>query len=362
MKIALITNIPAPYRIPVYNKIAKELDNNFTVFYCAKIESNRKWSIGELRHNHIFLKERVFQYKDRYIYFNPEIWKRLKNYDPSVVITVGFNPTVLLGWLYAVIYRKKHIPMSDGWLKSEANLSKLHFFIRKIVYKYSDAFIGVSKHTLSMFEHYGIPKEKIFQSQLCVDNKRFRQFISTQKTYDVMFSGQFIESKMPFFFLEIVKKLKEYKRDLKILLIGSGSLEDKILRELNQSKINYDFPGFVQQENLPKYYASSKLLLFPTRSDSWGIVANEACAVATPVITCDNAGAANDLIIDGVTGFVLPLNSDLWVEKTLELLNDKNLYNKISRTAIEKVQEYNFDVATEGFIKACEKSLEAKCQ
>jgi len=359
LKIALITNIPAPYRIPLYDKIAKKFDGDFIVFYCAKTEPNRKWDVGRLAHNHIFLKGRVFRYKGRYIYFNPEIWKRLKDHDPSVVITVGFNPTMLLGWLYTVIYRKRHIPMSDGWLKSEANLSKLHFFIRKVVYKYSDAFIGASRHTISMFEHYGILKEKIFRSPLCIDNKKFGRFINTKKEYDIIFSGQFIERKMPFFSLEIVKKLKEYKRDLRILLIGSGPLEDKILKELNESKIDYDFPGFVQQENLPKYYASSKLLLFPTQSDPWGIIANEASAVGTPVITCDNAGVANDLIIDGVTGFVLPLDSDLWAEKTLELLNDKNLYNKISRAAIEKVQEYNFDVATEGFIKACEKLLEA---
>jgi len=357
MKVTLITNIPAPYRIPIMNRVAERFGGAFCVYYCASKEPNRMWKLQELKHPHYFLKQRMIRFKGRYIHINFDVWKYLSLFKPDVVVTGGFNPTMLLGWLYTVIYRKKHVPMTDGWLKSEANLSQLHFFIRKIVYKYSNAFVGASKHTMSMFEHYDIPKEKIFQSQLCVDNKKFGQFLGAKKEYDIMFSGQFIDRKMPFFFLEVAKKLKGSKRDLKVLLIGSGPLQNGVLRELNQNKINYDFLGFVQPDDLPKYYASGKLLLFPTQSDPWGIVANEACAVGTPVITCDNAGVANDLIIDGVTGFVLPLKSDLWVKKILELLDKKDLYDKISKGAIEKVQEYNFDVAAEGFIKACEKSL-----
>lgn len=357
MKVALITNIPAPYRIPVMDRLAERLGSAFCVYYCAQKEPNRMWKLQELKHPHYFLKQRMIRFRGRYIHINFDVWKHLSLFKPDIVITVGFNPTMLLGWLYTLVYKRKHVPMSDGWLKSEANLSRLHFFIRKVVYEYSDAFIGASKHTISMFEHYGIPKGKIFQSQLCVDNKKFGRFLGAKKEYDIMFSGQFIDRKMPFFFLEVAKKLKKHKEDLKVLLIGSGPLRNTVLKELNQNEINHDFPGFVQQDDLPKYCASSRLLLFPTQSDPWGIVANEASAVGVPVVTCDNAGAANDLIIDGVTGFVLALDSDLWVKKILELLDDKGLYDKMSKAAIKKVQEYNFDVAVEGFIKACEKSL-----
>jgi glycosyltransferase involved in cell wall biosynthesis len=282
----------------------------------------------------------------------------LKIQNPDIVVTTSFNPTMLIGWIYTRFYKKKHIVMSDGWLKSEEKLSKIHFIIRKIVYRYADAFIGASKHTLSMFEQYGVSKEKIFHSCLCIDNKFFRQFVNNKKKYDVMFSGQFIERKLPFFFIEVVKKLKRLKRNLNVLLIGSGPLLDIVIIKLKQSKINYVYPGFVQQKELPKYYASSKILLFPTESDPWGVVANEACAAGVPVITCMNAGVANDLIIDGFNGYVLPLDVDLWVYKILKLLGDISLYKKMSRSAIEKVRDYNSAVAAEGFIKACEKSLE----
>jgi glycosyltransferase involved in cell wall biosynthesis len=359
-RIVLITNIPAPYRIPILNLIAEKYGDGFTVIYCAKKESNRKWDLPKMTHNYIFLKENIIKKNGKSIHNNPGVLRYLNRINSDIVVTTGFNLTFIYAFLWSLLHRKKHIPMTDGTLLSESFLTWKHRLARKFVYEFSSAFIGASEGSENLYMSYGIPENKIFRSPLCIDNKRFGRYLGAEKKYDVMFSGQFIEGKMPFFFLEVVKKLKEYKRDLKVLLIGLGPLEDKILKELNQNKINYDFPGFIQQENLPKYYASSKLLLFPTQSDPWGIVANEASAVGTPVITCDNAGAANDLIINKVNGFVLPLDSDLWAKKILELLNDKNLYDRMSKIAIKKVQEYNFGVAAKAFIKACEKSLRVK--
>ena len=38
----------------------------------------------------------------------------------------------------------------------------------------------------------------------------------------------------------------------------------------------------------------------------------------------------------------------------MELLNDEGLYDEMSEAAIKKVQDYDFDAAAEGFIKACD--------
>jgi glycosyltransferase involved in cell wall biosynthesis len=39
------------------------------------------------------------------------------------------------------------------------------------------------------------------------------------------------------------------------------------------------FAGFVQKEQLPAYYALCDALMFPTHSDTWGLVVNEAMAL-----------------------------------------------------------------------------------
>jgi hypothetical protein len=46
MKTLLLTNIPAPYRIPVFNRVANVLGDDFLVVFFAGIEPNRMWDVG----------------------------------------------------------------------------------------------------------------------------------------------------------------------------------------------------------------------------------------------------------------------------------------------------------------------------
>jgi len=43
-RIVIVTNIPAPYRIPIYQRLAAKLGyNNFHVIFCSQKEDNREW-------------------------------------------------------------------------------------------------------------------------------------------------------------------------------------------------------------------------------------------------------------------------------------------------------------------------------
>ncbi len=154
MKTCIITNIPAPYRNPILEIVGNEFKNDFLMIFCAKKESNRKWNLDNFNFNHLFLKENMKAKSNGYDYVhnNPDVFKELKKFNPDIIITTGHNPTHLYAWLYSLIFRKKHIPMSDGWIFSENNLSFLHRIIRKIVFLTSSSFIGASKNTFLLFE------------------------------------------------------------------------------------------------------------------------------------------------------------------------------------------------------------------
>src|ERR1700761_3739691 len=82
------------------------------------------------------------------------------------------------------------------------------------------------------------------------------------------------------------------------------------------------FGGYARQSELPVHYARSRLMLFPSAGEPWGVVANEACAAGVPVIVSPRAGAANDLVRDGDNGRVLPLDVGRWSDAVLALLSD----------------------------------------
>src|SRR6185369_13591002 len=136
MRIVIVTNMPAPYRIPSWNRIAKEKDVELVVIFCTRKEPNRHWTIPEMLFEHIFLEENYRVKKDgtTFVHNNKDVWKHLKKINPDIVITGGFNPTMLYAFLYCLVRRKKHIPLSDAWKISEQHLSFPHRIARKIVY------------------------------------------------------------------------------------------------------------------------------------------------------------------------------------------------------------------------------------
>lgn len=349
----LLTNIPAPYREMVHELVSKKLNGHYTVLYCDQKEPNRDWSFTFGNYKYLFLKRRMLTYKSRFIHFNPDVWKILNSLNPDVVITAGsFNPTMLIAFFWSKIKGRKHIPMTDGWLKSENTLSLIHRLVRKVVYHFSDAFIGASKHSLELYKSYGCLEKAIFQSHLCANNEYFSQFITTAKKYDLMFSGQFIERKMPLFFAEVAKCIKDQRGQCSVLILGSGELKSQFLETLNIYGIHVHYAGYVSQEDLPQYYASAKIFLFPTLQDPWGVVANEAMAAGTPVITCENAGVAGDLVLDQQNGFVLPLDATIWARKVMLLLEDPLFLDQLSQQSIKDVQNFSYQNAAKGILDA----------
>ncbi len=65
------------------------------------------------------------------------------------------------------------------------------------------------------------------------------------------------------------------------------------------------FAGRVDQEILPLYYSAADVLAVPSYYESFGLVALEALACGTPVVTT-SVGAMEEIVINGVTGHVVP--------------------------------------------------------
>jgi glycosyltransferase involved in cell wall biosynthesis len=347
-KVALLTNIPAPYREKMHELVSEYFSGLYTVVYCAEKESNRKWEVQYGNYN----KQVLSKINDNAIHNNPEIIKSLNKINPDVVIIMGFYPTMLYAYLWTIFKSKKLIVFTDGTLRSESFLSNIHRIVRKIVFKKTKAFIGPSKGSAELYRSYGIDKNKFFRTYLSVNNGLFVSNSSIEKKYDLMFSGQFIDRKMPFFFIEIAKIMKEHYGKCSVLILGNGELEGEMIDLLTKYNIEYSYPGFISQEDLPSYYAQAKLFLFPTKNDPWGVVVNEAMASGMPVITCDNAGVANDLVIDGYNGFVLPLEEKVWADTIFEIFDSSDKYKMLSDNALQHVQIYSFENAAKGIIEA----------
>ena len=354
MSTVFITNIPAPYRELVHEQAAKELKGEYHVIYCAPIEKNRSWKFKLGNYPRTFLTGRTLSYRGRAIYFGSNIRTVLDELNPEVVVIGGFSLPMLIAYIWAMQRKKKILSFSDANLHSEALLSPLHKLIRKIFYGRSHGFIGASKKTLALFQSYGADAAQLFQSHLCADNALFdgsRKNFS-EREFDIILCGQMIPGKMFDFSLDVISLIQQTRPDIKVKLLGSGPLKDHIIARLEQSKIIYDYPGFVEQELLPLHYASAKLFFFPSQRDAWGVVANESCAAGTPVFTCPVVGAADELIVNNHNGCVMEPVADLWAEQAIKLLENIPQWQQLSDNAVASVTPYTYENAANGIVEA----------
>ncbi len=355
VRLVIVTNIPAPYRIPVYNLLAQEPDLNLHVVFCSGREPDREWNLGQAGFAHTFLNQSFVRYRGRFIHINHDVWSVLLSLRPDVVVTTGFNPTHLLAYAWARLHGARHVAMTDGTLESEARLSALHRWIRLHVYQHTVAFIAASDGGMRLYRSYGIDDDAMFKSHLCADNALFFNAPPQAKQYDFIFCGRFEVVKNPFFALDVALEVgRRLGRRVSIVFVGSGGLEARIrthARDL-EADVETTFAGFARQEALPAWYGAARVLLFPTQWDPWGVVANEACAAGVPVLVTEAAGAANELVRHGENGFVLPLDLEHWTDAAVRLLTDASLMAAMAARGREIVHDYNYANAAHGIAQA----------
>lgn len=135
---------------------------------------------------------------------------------------------------------------------------------------------------------------------------------------------------------------------LKLLLVGGGSLEQKLKQLVCELGIsaNTIFTGKVPYVEVPKYHnmLSVSVSVSVSNSESFGVAVIEAGACGVPVVVSD-AGGLPEVVEDGVTGIVVPIRN---IKKTAEaiekLVLDKNLREEMGAAGRMRVENlYRWD-------------------
>ena len=157
----------------------------------------------------------------------------------------------------------------------------------------------------------------------------------------LLYSGIMIKRKQIPVLLEamiyVIKKIP----DVHLILTGIGIFLNKHKNLSNSLGIqNYTtFLGFVEDNELSKYYASSDIFVFPSEKEGFGQVLLEAMASGIPVI-CANIPPMSNIIKNGGLTFKLNDSKDL-SNKIIELLNNRDQLAKLRQNGLKIVKDYS---------------------
>ena len=125
------------------------------------------------------------------------------------------------------------------------------------------------------------------------------------KAHKLLYVGQLIDRKglAPFIDALVRWSTRHPQRFVEFDIAGSGPLESALPIKLPPN-LNIRFLGRLRMfAQLADCYATAGILAFPTLSDEWGLVTNEAMAAGLPVLGSVYSQAVDELCVEGQTGW-----------------------------------------------------------
>jgi glycosyltransferase involved in cell wall biosynthesis len=360
IKLALLINMIAPYRLPIYSALAEQFD--FLLLHGGKEANRDTWSNFEdalpnakvvqawgwqVRH---VVKVRGKVFDERFIHITPGFAWHLLRFQPDVVISneMGFRSMIAL--VYGTVFRKPVWICWEGTEHSERSIGFLKKVVRKIFAFWAEHWVTFGQTSMEYLLSLGVKRELILQSQNAVDEERFKADVQPawviQPRPVVLHVGQFIERKGIGLLLNAAASLQQCGLEFSLLLVGSGRDKQALERRAQSLDLkNVHFLPAQPPDRMPSVYRSADLVVFPTLEDVWGLVANEAVLSGIPVLCSKYAGCAPELFT--AESIFAPEDLDDFCQKLRDALSgrsskpDPNRLRPIRQIAAELVQELN---------------------
>lgn len=356
MKVAIITNIPSPYREDLFLYLRTHSEHHYDVIYASRAE-NRVWALdAEALQSAHFLKSLTItiQRKDapKFIHIPAGVGRLLNRLNPDVVVASEYNPTALLALHWARMRGKRFISWTDGTLNSERQIKPVQKLARHLIIRHADAYIASSTASRAAQTAYGADLARCHLSFLTVDTRKYIREKAPSDGKTLIFVGQLIPLKGLDLLLSALARVRSPWR---LRVAGDGEDTATYRRQAAELGIadRIEFLGFLQREALLEAYATSDVFILPTRRDCFGLVILEAMCAGLPVIASKYADGAADLVKDGCNGRIVdPYRAEEMAEAIDELLGDAALRERMAENSKAVLDEFSLESVSKGFLEA----------
>lgn len=358
MKVVIITNIPAPYRVDLYAFLNETYaDYDFEIVYSGKSFPGREWTLNEdkLKYSH-FLDSKLLSKKsqmDNYFIQLPKgLFKTLDKINPSVVIAMEYNPSALQAFLWCRLKGRKYIHLTDGTLASEDELGIMQKLSRYLIIRHSDALIASSTKAEEKLLWYGAKKELITKSLLTIDINPYKAIKRCPIPGRILFTGRLVHKKGIDLLIEALPYIES---DYELRIVGNSESDDISNIESRAKELNVldkiSFGGYLESDDLYKEYSQANVFVFPSINDCFGLVLIEALCSGIPIVSSTLADGTYDVVKNGINGYLAnPYDAKGFAEAI-----DKAFKLNISDNPTDK---FSFNETTKGYIEAIEIALQ----
>jgi len=380
MRVALVTNIPAPYRLPVFRALAATPGWVLRIFVSAEREFDRSWRVDASgldleRVRGLALRARsatrgairVEQRTTRHLPFG--LLASLARFGPQVVVSGELGARTWLALLYCRVFGVPLVVWSYHSRVSISGAGPVRRALARALLRRARAVIGMGSQARRVLERLGVPPGRIFDAPNACDHDGLMRALARSdgearrqeleieygaRKRIALVAGRLVPAKGISPLLSAWRLVpEEVRAGWTLLFVGSGPLAGRVQAESGgrpPGEVLF-VPG-VQPEELASYYAACRLLIFPTLSEPWGLVVNEALACGRPVLCSVHAGCADDLVQPGVNGWLAdPADPDDFA-RALEVALTSNELERLGEAARRTAERFRPEAMAEGMRRA----------
>jgi glycosyltransferase involved in cell wall biosynthesis len=294
LKIYWLTNLPAPYRLPIF----RELGNRYLLHidFLLSSENWRKWSSphGE-NFNFTFLNLKCWRILD--FEFVPRLRIRRDELAKSQIVVIGSweAPQYLWTALVAKVTKKTLILIYESTLDSQRYTNRFIHFIRSSFFKKGDMVIAFGKESSEALLRMGVSREKVLQlfnpiPRVPPDSLKVEPKANSHK---YLFVGQLIARKNIDGLISAFAEMRNQSDSLTI--VGEGMMQRALIEQVETLKLvnHVEFISHIEPSQMNTFYQGFCTLVLPSFREVWGLVVNEALANGLHVVVSNQCGSAS---------------------------------------------------------------------
>lgn len=286
----------------------------------------------------------------------PAIGSALEEFQPDIIHVV--NPAVL--GLAGIFYSKMlKIPLVASYhthlpqYLQHYGLAMLEGFLWELLKSaHNQAALNLCTSTAMMQEltEHGIERVKVWQRG--VDTELFHPDLASEKMRSrlsqnhqdsplLLYVGRLSAEKE----IDRIKPILQAIPHARLALVGDGPHRQELEKHFADTATN--FVGYLTGQELGSAFASADAFIFPSRTETLGLVLLEAMAAGCPVVAA-RSGGIPDIVTDGVNGYLFDPKADIQdaIDATIRLLEHKQEREVIRQNARKEAEKWGWSAAT----------------
>ena len=232
-------------------------------------------------------------------------------YQPDLVHVAGWSGFfVLFGWAYALCFKYPLVVELD--IRKSLYLNKYKAAAMRMKHSVlahlPSIIMPAGKDGAEYLNSLGVSKRKIKTQNMTVDVLRLMSNFDLSKRskteFVFLYVGRLIYRKGVLALVNAFNSICDSDVQIKLIIVGDGELCEK-LHSISAGNSRIILKGELTGKDLYEMYNYANAFVFPSIDEPWGLVINEAMSFSLPVITTRDVGAAKDLIVEGLNGFIM---------------------------------------------------------